>query len=43
MDFSPLTLFYTFPSMQLYSAAEVLITIQPMDQIMKIDLTSGFL
>jgi hypothetical protein len=42
MDLSPLTPFYYLPSMRLYPAAEVLISIQPKDQLMKLHLTSGF-
>jgi hypothetical protein len=42
LDLSPWTPFYKTPPMQLYSAAEVLTSLQPHDQIIKVDLKSGF-
>jgi hypothetical protein len=41
MDLSPWTPYYKTPPMWLYSAAEVLVTIPPHYQMIKIDLTSG--
>jgi hypothetical protein len=42
MDLSPLTPYYTTPSMKLYSAVEVLSALRHTDKLIKIDLTSGF-
>jgi hypothetical protein len=42
IDLSPLTPLYRVPHITLYSAARVLSTLRPTDQLIKIDLTSGF-
>jgi hypothetical protein len=42
MDLSPWTDFYQLPATTLYSAAQVLVTIPPQSQLIKIDLKSGF-
>jgi hypothetical protein len=42
MDLSPLTSFYKFPLMQLYSAAEVISTIRSDEKMIKLNLSSGF-
>jgi hypothetical protein len=42
IDLSPLTSFYNVPRITLYGAARVLATIYPTDQMIKLDLSSGF-
>jgi hypothetical protein len=42
IDLSPLTPYFRVPHITLYSAARVLSTILSTDEMIKIDLTSGF-
>jgi hypothetical protein len=42
IDLSPLTTLYRVPKITLYSAARVLTTIHLFDQMIKLDLSSGF-
>jgi hypothetical protein len=42
IDLSPLTQYYNVPRITLYGAVRVLSTIYPTDQMIKLDLSSGF-
>jgi hypothetical protein len=42
MDLSPLIPYYTTPAMQLYSATDAWVMIQPVDLLMKLNFISSF-